>query len=88
MEALQVGAGVDEPREVEVIGRDQVQRVDVLPHVRDVGRVLGQRHVELAGDAVCQGHVLRVRKHVTQVRHHLVNAHLKYQTKCSKFNLF
>jgi hypothetical protein len=53
----------------------------VLPHVGDVGRLLRQRHVQLAGDAVGQLDVTRVRKDASHRSHHLVNTHLKIERK-------
>ena len=76
VQRLQVGAGVDQPGENEVVGGNQLQSVDVLTHVRDIRGLLRQRHVELAGDAVGQGHLFGLWEHVAQVRGHLVDGHL------------
>ena len=75
-ERLQVGARIHEAREVEVIGRDELQRLDGLPHVGDVGRVLGEGDVQFAGDAVHQLDVECIGEHVPQVGDDLVDADL------------
>jgi hypothetical protein len=40
--------------------------MDVLPHVGDICRLLRQRHVKLARDAVGQLNVTRDRKYASQ----------------------
>ena len=82
--ALKVGARIDEPGKVEVVGRDELERLDRLPHVGDVGRVLSQGDVQLAGDAVDQLDVLGVREDVSEVAHYAVYAHLNFNVICSQ----
>ncbi len=76
VQRLQIGAGINQPWEDEVIRRDELQRVDVLPHVSDVGRLLRQRHVKLASDAISQGHLSSIGKDMPQIRHDFVNGDL------------
>ena len=75
-EALQVGARVDKAREVEVIGRDELQRLDGFPHVGDVGRVLGECDMQFAGDAIHQLDVECVGEHVAEIGDNFVDADL------------
>ena len=75
-EALQVGTRVHEAREVEVIGRDELQRLDGLPHVGDVGRVLGERDMQFAGDAIHELDVECVGEHVAEIDDDLIDADL------------
>ena len=75
-QALQVGARVHKAREVEVIGRDELQRLDGFPHVGDIGRVLGECDMQFAGDAIHELDVECVGEHVAEINDDLVDADL------------
>ena len=75
-ERLQVGARIHEAREVEVIGRNELQRLDGFPHVGDVGRVLGECDMQFAGDAIHELDVECVGEHVAEINDDLVDADL------------
>ncbi len=65
------------PRNLRSNNNYQIERVYVLSHVRDVCRLLGERHVELASDAVGQLNVTRRWEDTSHRCHHLVHTHLK-----------
>lgn len=75
-QALQIWTRINQSGKVEVVSRNQLQRLDRFPHVRDVGRMLCQGDVELACDAVDQLDVLGVGEDVTEAGHHLVYSHM------------
>lgn len=65
------------PRNLRSNDNYQIECVYMLSHVRNVCRLLGERHVELASDAVGQLDVTRRWEDTSHRCHHLVHTHLK-----------